>query len=242
MKFKIFVFIFVLVISLTAIFLIESLGYKREYLSFFTDVSQEVEHLGLLSVLGFILIYVFAAVFVFWVPIHTLTLIGGVLFGSCAGALYSMVAVILGAMSSFKLVRYIGKGVVSNFISKRTEWIQKIFHSMGNNGFIVVLTLRLMHFIPYRGINYTAGIAPVSFRDFVSGSLIGLIPAVLFYSYLGSSLAELNPLEFGVAVSLAVVFSFFIYLQQRRMILRGRFRGVFDNLVYLKDKREGDAD
>ncbi len=235
MKWKILIFISILFFSLLMVFLIKDFGYEREFQSFFSDLIKKLEEMGAVSVFLFILIYISVAVFVFWLPVHTFTIVGGAIFGSFIGALYSMIAIMLGSVISFGISRYISRGLFANFISRRTKWLKNFFYSVKNKGFTIVLILRLIHFIPFRGINYTAGITSISIKDFIFGSFLGLIPAVLFYSYLGSSLVELRPIRIGIALVIAVIFSVFIYLQQNRLIFKGRFKKVFDKFVYLKE-------
>ena len=211
-------FIFTLLISVGVIFFIADLGYEGEYREFFADVNELVDRGGVYSVILFISLCTFITIFVFWFPLWPFAVMGGALFGPFFGAFYTVIGMTLGAVASFKILRYIEGGYLARFVSERTRWIQRFFHSTGDNGFVVVLTLRLIHFVPFRGVNYTAGIMPISFRDFFLGTFLGIIPANAFYAYLGDSLAELDLSKIILAIIIAVLFSFLIYSQQEKIL------------------------
>ncbi len=226
MRLRIALFVLTLLISIGAIFFVAGSGYEGEYREFFADVNDLVERGGIYSVLVFILLCTFTTVFIFWFPLWPFAVLGGALFGPFFGALYTIVGLTLGAVVSFKVMRYIEGGYLKRFVSERTKWIRGLFHSVGDNGFVIILTLRLVHFVPYKGVNYTAGMMPISFRDFLFGTFLGIIPANAFYAYLGDSLVELDAHKVLVAVVIAVVFSLIIYQQQ-------------DNLLFWRKAKEG---
>lgn len=215
---RILTFVVALLIFTVAVFSVAKLGYDVEYREAFDEISGFVDRWGMLSVAVFIVVYTVFVVFVFWLPVWSLAIVGGALFGFFWGAVYSFVSLLLGSLISFRLVSYIEGGFLMRQISKRTGWIEDMFRSMGDRGLSMVLTLRLLHFVPFRALNYSSGIMPVSFRDFSIGTFLGIVPATLFYSYLGVSLVHLESDNLTVAAIFAVIFSAVIYLRYQGLL------------------------
>ena len=217
---RILAFVITLLISVVAVFLVAKLGYDAEYREMFDEISAFVDRWGMLSVAIFIAVYTAFVIFIFWLPVWSLAIVGGALFGFFWGSVYSLVSLVLGSLISYRLVSYIEGGFVMDRISIKTKWIEDMLHSMDDRGLSVVLSLRLLHFVPFRALNYTSGILPVSFRDFSIGTFLGIIPATLFYSYLGVSLVHLESDNLTVAAFFAVVFSAIIYLRYQGLLSR----------------------
>jgi len=60
-----------------------------------------------------------------------------------------------------------------------------------------VLLTRLIPFFPFKPANYVFGLAKFRLRDFVLGTVIGIIPFTLTNVYLGSIAADLATLGAG---------------------------------------------
>src|SRR5581483_10417397 len=64
-------------------------------------------------------------------------------------------------------------------------------------GFRIVLLTRLSPVFPFNLLNYAFGLTRVGFRDYVLGSVLGMIPGTVMYVYLGSLLTSVTELASG---------------------------------------------
>ncbi len=214
MNFKVFFLLVVFLIFVGAIYFASNFGFDDDFERFLYEVSDFAEEGGVYTVFLFILSYILFTAFFFWIPVWLMSVIGGVLFGLLLGILYSIVGLMLGAVASFQLVRHAELGFLTNFISNKTNKFQKFFNTTNQNSFVTVLILRLIHFVPFRGLNYGAGLTKLSFEDFFLGTFLGIVPGVIFYVYLGDSLMNFEYVDVTFVTILAIIFSLFIYWQK----------------------------
>ncbi|MCK5923421.1 MAG: TVP38/TMEM64 family protein, partial [Methylococcales bacterium] len=78
------------------------------------------------------------------------------------------------------------------------------------HGWRLIAVLRMIPFFPFKLSNYVFGLVPVSFRDYVLGTFIGLWPITIFNVYLGSIAADLVSL--GDAAIPRSPFQWFMYV------------------------------
>lgn len=120
-----------------------------------------------------------------FVPRAALSLVGGIAFGWMS-VLYSWGGTLVGESIAYAAARYLGGPLVNKLAGPRgrrvIEWIDA-------EGFWAVLTLRLLPFVPTDAINLGSGMAGIRYRDFLSATLIGVLPGCLLYSWLGQKTA-----------------------------------------------------
>ena len=73
------------------------------------------------------------------------------------------------------------------------------------NGFIYVLTLRLIPLFPYNILNYALGLTRVKTKHYILGTVLGMIPGIFAYVYLGSNIFNVKSIEFWIAILVFVV-------------------------------------
>ncbi len=117
-------------------------------------------------------------------PASLMTPLAALLFGPIYGWALAYVGAILSATVAFLIGRYFGKKL------KFTGFIQKYKEKLENNGFETVLFLRLVPLFPFDFVNYACGLSNIKYRTYLIGSLIGIIPGLTAYIFLGGSLAN----------------------------------------------------
>lgn len=139
------------------------------------------------------------------------TLAGGAIFGVARGMLFNTIGANLGAFFAFLIARYLGRDFVARVLRGRGADIDE---KIGDHGFSTILYLRLIPLVPFNALNFSAGISRVSLRDYVLGSLIGMVPGTLVYTYFADALirgtAEARKeafMNFLIAATLLVVFT-----------------------------------
>lgn len=151
--------------------------------------------LGPLGALAYGLIYVGGTVLMF--PGTLLTLGAGLLYGVTLGSLIAIPASLIGAGLAFLIARALGR-----------EWVERrlvhgprlaaLDRAVAHRGWKFELLLRLdpvvLQFAP---LNYALGLTAVRFRDYMLASWLGMMPATIFYVWLGSKIPSLVALFSG---------------------------------------------
>jgi len=121
-----------------------------------------------------------------FIPGIIMTITNAWLFGWYLGTIYSCVGALLGAILDFIIARWYGKIIVYNLIEKR--YVEKVNEYIKTNGIIAVFITRLIPFVPFKIVSYSAGLSNMSIKPFVIATGIGQVPAIAIYSILGESI------------------------------------------------------
>jgi len=171
-----------------------------------------LEAAGFWAPLFFILVYT-AGVCLF-VPGTLLTALGAAIFGAYWGFVYVWFGAMLGASAAFWIGRTLGREFAASLIGDR---LIQYDEAIERNGFATVLYLRLVYF-PFTPMNFGMGLTRVRFRDYLSGTGLGIIVGTFIFTFFVGTVKEVwasgnwaELLSFKVVFSVALfVFSFFI--------------------------------
>lgn len=141
---------------------------------------------------------VYVAATVLFLPGSVLTLGAGFAYGVGLGTAAVVVAANLGAVVAFFLGRTVARGWVAARVQGNPRFAA-IDRAVGRAGLKIVLLTRLSPIFPFNLLNYAFGVTGVSTRDYVLGSLIGMLPGTLMYVYLGSLITSVSELAAGRA-------------------------------------------
>ena len=178
-----------------------------------------VQSAGPLGPVVFVLIYTIGVLFL---PATPFTIAGAVIFGKFYGMLYNLVGDALGASISFFLGRYFLHGIARGFLETRMPWLDR---KATEEGFSVIFYLRIFWF-PFIVLNYAAGATRIRFRDYLLGTVLGLLPPVFIFTYFVGSMKEVlatyrrpaDLLTFDLLFPvLLLIFSFFLPALLKRL-------------------------
>ena len=172
-----------------------------------------VESFGVLSPLVFMLAY--AMTTLFFIPSSPFSIAAGIIFGPFLGTLYVVVGATVGATCAFLLARYLGEAFVERIVKTKFHQLYEYDERLRENGLSAVLFLRLVPLFPFNGLNFGLGLTLVSFRSYLLGTLVGIIPGSFAFVYFGSSLASMNSGRIGIAVGLLLILIFAFPLHGR---------------------------
>lgn len=178
-----------LLLSLTVLIIAVWLLPAREWLIQSADWAQAHPRIAWA---GFILAYILAAVFM--VPGSILTLAAGVLFGVALGVALVSLAATLGACCAFLVGRFLTRDWVESRLEAMPRF-RALDRAVARRGWLIVLLARLSVVIPYNLLNYALGLTNVRFGAYLFGTLVGMLPAIFLYVYLGSVAGSLASLE-----------------------------------------------
>jgi len=149
---------------------------------------------GWLGIGVFLMAYVAATVL--FLPGSLLTLGAGFAYGVGLGTAVVWIGANLGAALAFVLGRTLARRWIAARIKKNPRFAA-MDKAVGREGLKIVLLTRLSPVIPFNLLNYAFGLTGVSLRDYVLGSLVGMLPGTVMYVYLGSLITSLSELAAG---------------------------------------------
>ena len=173
---------------------------------------------GLLEKAGFwaplVFIGVYAAGVCLFVPGSLLTGLGAAIFGPYWGFLWVWIGAMIGAGAAFFIGRTLGREFAASLVGDK---FRKYDDAIERNGFTTVLYLRLVYF-PFTPMNFGMGLTKVRFRDYLSGTGLGIIVGTFIFTFFIGTLktvwvsgnwGELISIKVFLSIAL-FVFSFFI--------------------------------
>jgi uncharacterized membrane protein YdjX (TVP38/TMEM64 family) len=166
------------------LFLLANLLPLKEPLRSFLSWVQGLGIWGLVFLGGF---YIPASVLL--VPGTLVTLAGGALFGFWE----TIVAISLGSTAGACVAFLVGRGIARPWVEQQvgsSPKFQAIDRAIGEQGFKIVLLLRLSPVFPFNLLNYALSLTRVTFRDYFLATWPGMLPGTIMYVYLGSTFAN----------------------------------------------------
>ncbi|MBL9134791.1 MAG: TVP38/TMEM64 family protein [Verrucomicrobiales bacterium] len=175
----------------------------------------------------YMLTYILACLLL--LPASPLTLAAGAVFGVVAGSIYVSIASTLGAAAAFLAARFLGRASVER---RLTTWpaFRAIQDATAQEGWKIVLLTRLSPLFPFNLLNLGFGVTRVPLSHFVAASWVGMLPATIWYVYLGSLAGSLltqprakSPVEWlllGVGLIATAVVTFYVTRLARRALDR----------------------
>lgn len=146
------------------------------------QVQEWLKQAGIWAPIIYIALYIVATVLV--LPSTALNLTGGAIFGLWLGTLWTSIAAITAAVISFFYSRSFARKALGNKLVR--NW-QKMDAEVVRGGVSYIFAIRLLPIIPYGLVNFAAGLTSVSFKDYFIGTILGTIPGILPFVFLGSS-------------------------------------------------------
>lgn len=122
-----------------------------------------------------------------FVPAGVISIVGGLAFGLFFGTIYTVISSTIGAIMAFAIARYFGRELIQKILRGRTE---KWSGALNGQGVYLIFLTRLLPIFPFDAISYAAGLSQIKFTDFALGTILGVIPGTLIYSFLGSTIHE----------------------------------------------------
>lgn len=152
------------------------------------SIRDSIRSFGNKAALVYIIAYVLNTISIV-PPIAPLSLAAGLAFGAVRGAVYLMVAALIGTSATFMISRFFGRGLVEKFLKGK---FNNLNEKLQNNGFVTVLFFRLVPLVPYEVLNYVSGLSKIKFKDYFLATLLGLVPGVIISAFFGGSLGEIK--------------------------------------------------
>jgi uncharacterized membrane protein YdjX (TVP38/TMEM64 family) len=138
--------------------------------------------LGPWSVPAFLMAHIIATML--GVPATLLVLAGGILFGLWWGSLWSLIGATLGAIAAFSVARHLLQDWFRRRFSQHTL-MRNLDRLMDTHSFNCVLAVRFAPLSPFNLVNFLFGLTSVPLSAFALGTVVGIAPGTVAYTWLG---------------------------------------------------------
>ncbi|MEA5466235.1 TVP38/TMEM64 family protein [Leptothoe sp. PORK10 BA2] len=122
------------------------------------------------------------------VPGTVLAVLGGALFGLIWGTLWSILGATAGAVVAFWLARYLLHDWFKRRFSQHPRFqglFHRLDHTMQHQSLSCVLAIRFAPVSPFNAVNFLFGLTNIAITPYALGTLIGIIPGTMAYTWLG---------------------------------------------------------
>ena len=155
--------------------------YITEAVDYITNL---MSSLGLFS--GFFLIILESIIPI--LPLAVFIAVNVISFGPVLGFLVSWIATVVGCMISFFVCRKLSEKFERKY--KDNKNINKFKKYIGKLSYSNLVILLAVPFTPAFAINIGAGLSDIDYKRYFSALMIGKIPMVYFWGFIGKSLLE----------------------------------------------------
>jgi len=168
-----------------------------------------------------VLIALYAVGCIFAIPATVFVIAAGVIWGWKLGALYAITGGFLGAVASYFVGRFLGEGLLEKFGAPG----RAVRRQVESAGLTSMLIVRLIPGPPFAVWNYAAGIARMRFRDYALGTLLGIIPSHIVFTYCADSLVNGTMTQGDALRRLAIVCALLLALITIPLVIKKKLGG-----------------
>eukprot|EP00775_Hariotina_reticulata_P006317 gene6317-6552_t len=131
-------------------------------------------------------IVLFGAAVVLLLPGMLLSIGAGAAYGFHVGFVVAWCGTVLGQAGAFMLGRYLLRDVVYKYMVTQVPHFAVMDQNISNDGWRLVLLLRLSPVLPYNVMNYVLGLTSIGLLPYIIASAAAAVPYVCLFCYLGS--------------------------------------------------------
>lgn len=185
LKWQRVIFISFLVLIIGLFILFQILGYDVDS----EAIRQYVKDFGVWAPLIFIVLYSLGT---FFIPATPFMLAAGILFGFQYGLIYTIVSGLLSSTIVFIISRRLGKNWVEKILEHRyLKYLNKYNQKLERGAIWDIMLLRMTPIMPFNALNVLMGVSKITTRDYVIGTLLGLIPSNVLTVYIGAFITKI---------------------------------------------------
>jgi len=133
-------------------------------------------------------------------PGSVLLLVAGYFYGTVPAFIAASVGMTVAAGVIFLVGRTIARGWVEARFGQDPRF-RALDHAVAEQGFRIVLLVRLSPLFPFIFVNYALSLTRVRFWTYVLASALGMLPNIALWSYLGASVETFAQIQRGALLS-----------------------------------------
>ena len=173
---------------------------EQTVINFFTEYKNYAFFISILLNIGVAILGIVPSIFITGANL--------LFFGFWGGVLVSFLGEALGALVAFYLYRK-GLREVSRMMLSKYPKVQRLLEAEGKEAFYLILSFRLLPFIPSGLVTFAASIGKVSLFTFFLASSLGKIPALFIEAY---SVYQVTQFDWQGKVLLALAAFYLLYM------------------------------
>ncbi|MEN3292845.1 MAG: phospholipase, partial [Burkholderiales bacterium] len=138
------------------------------------------------------------------VPVMLLIAVTGIVFGPLYGFIYAIAGALLSSAVSYGIGHRLGRETLRKLLGPRINGLSR---RIGRRGILAMVIIRSLPVAPFTIVNIVAGASHIRFRDYLIGTLLGMLPGITITVTFAYHLAETvrNPSMGTVSVLVVVV-------------------------------------
>ena len=133
-----------------------------------------------------------------------LSLLGGFLFGSILGTLFTVIGATLGAVVVFLLARYLFEDWFRKIAGEKVDKLNQEFQ---DDAFNHLLFLRIVPLFPFFLVNVAPAFTKIKLRDYFWGTFLGIIPGTFVFVNTGTALGDIRSTSDILSMQVLVAFT-----------------------------------
>jgi len=123
-------------------------------------------------------------------PSEIITLANGMVFGPFWGSVITWVGAMLGAVSTFGLVRLLGRPFVYRMLSP--SQLERLSAWSSRQGGVALLIGRLIPLVAFNLLNYAAAMTAISWWTYIWATGLGILPMTILLNIFGASVLTMT--------------------------------------------------
>lgn len=165
------------------------------------EVKRFILSYGNFSSVIFLILYSLKPIVLF-IPVWPLSVIAGNIFGPYKALMLSMTGCFLSGTLAFFLAKFLGRSFVDKLLKGKAMTLDS---NIEKHGLKIMAIMRLTFVFPYDPLSYAAGLTKMKYRDFIIGTMIGVFPEMVSYSFVGKNLEHPFSFKFAIPIILIIV-------------------------------------
>lgn len=151
-------------------------------------------------------------------PITILIIASAAVFPPFQALAYILLGVLCSSAANYYIGRMVGRDLIRRFPGGR---LNSLSRRLAKSGLWAVIAVRNIPVAPYAVVNTVAGAARIKVRDFLAGTVLGMLPGIAAVTFFTDRMAEalLHPESANVALALGLGVALFagLYFFRRRL-------------------------
>ncbi len=153
------------------------------------EFRQFLRDFGIWAPVVFIALYTLGTIFI---PSTPCMAIAGLLFGFKYGLLYTIIGGFASSLIVFTIGRLLGKEWVEKALQHRYfKYLESYNKRLERGAVWDLIILRAAPVMPFNVLNILMGVSRIKTREYIIGTIIGLLPSNLFAVYAGTFITKL---------------------------------------------------
>lgn len=155
------------------------------------EMATQIRSWGQWAILGSITLMVAHSFLPF--PSEIITLANGMIFGPFWGGVITWVGAMLGAVSTFGLVRLLGRSFVYRMLSENQ--MRRLSDWSSTRGGLALLIGRLIPVVAFNLLNYAAALTDISWWTYIWATGLGILPLTVLLNVFGANILTMKALN-----------------------------------------------